>query len=265
MSELSPILALPLLMPAQAQKHVTHNEALARLDILVQLSVESFGATTPPAAPTEGEVHALGTGATGAWAGEDGKLAARSGGAWVFVAPRPGWRAWGRAEAALRVWTGTAWTPPPPGDLDNLDGVGIGTGSDPVNRLAVASEAVLLSHAGAGMQVKLNKAAAADTASLLMQTDFSGRAEIGLAGNDDLSVKVSADGSAWNTALSVVAASGQVGIGTAAPARALHVNDVLRLSPRATAPAGPAAGDIYFDSTLGKLRCHDGSAWKNLY
>ena len=52
----SPRLGLPFLMPAQAQKHVTHNEALERLDLLVQLTVEAFEANTPPTMPLDGQV-----------------------------------------------------------------------------------------------------------------------------------------------------------------------------------------------------------------
>ena len=210
MSDSSPILALPYLMPAQAQKHVTHNEALQRLDVLVQRVVESVDATLPPASPQDGEVHALGAGALGDWAGQDGMLALRQAGAWVFVAPQAGWRAWGRAENRLRLWTGSAWAGLPV-DTDMLDGVGIATAHDATNRLAVASPASLFSHAGTGgHQMKLNKAAPGDTGSVLFQTGWSGRAEIGLAGSDDLAVKVSANGSLWNTALTVAAGSGVV-------------------------------------------------------
>jgi len=59
--------------------------------------------------------------------------------------------------------------------------------------------------------------------------------------------------------------AGNVGIGTTAPARALHVSDVMRLQPRATAPGSPAKGDIYFDSSDDKLKCYDGTAWQNLF
>lgn len=58
---------------------------------------------------------------------------------------------------------------------------------------------------------------------------------------------------------------GNVGIGTDSPVRKLHVNDVMRLEPRATAPAGPAQGDMYFDSTLNKLRVYDGTTWQNCW
>ena len=68
----------------------------------------------------------------------------------------------------------------------------------------------MLSHDGAGHQVKVNKAAAANTASLIFQTGFSGRAEMGLAGSDDFAIKVSPDGSAWLDALVVNRTTGSV-------------------------------------------------------
>lgn len=207
MSELSSNLALPFLQPGQAQKHVTHNEALERLDVLAQLGLEAFGSVTPPVAPAEGEAHGIGAGAGGAWAGQDGCIAAWLGQDWVFIDPAEGWRAWGRAEAELRAWDGAAWTPVT-GDLSDLDGVGIGAAWDASNRLVVASEASLLTHAGAGHQLKVNKAASGDTGSLLFQTDWSGRAEMGLTGSDDFAVKVSGDGADWKTVLQGDAGSG---------------------------------------------------------
>ena len=43
MSETTPNLNLPFIMPAQAQKHVTHNEAIELLDAIVQLTLENSG------------------------------------------------------------------------------------------------------------------------------------------------------------------------------------------------------------------------------
>ena len=60
-------------------------------------------------------------------------------------------------------------------------------------------------------------------------------------------------------------ASGNVGIGTNAPVRTLHVNSVMRLEPIPAAPAAPGKGDMYFDSTLNKLRVYDGTAWQNCW
>ena len=200
MADTSPNLDLPFLIPAQAQKHVTHNEALERLDLLVQLVVQGFDATTPPGTPAEGQIWALGGAPTGDWAGQGGRLAAFLGGGWLFIAPQTGWRAWGLAEAQLRVWRGADWQLLP---MDGLAGLGIGTAHDATNRLAVVSAATLFTHAGAGHQLKINKAAAGNTASLLYQTNWSGRAEMGLAGTDDFSLKVSANGTSWTEALRV--------------------------------------------------------------
>ncbi|WP_264214801.1 DUF2793 domain-containing protein [Leisingera thetidis] len=221
MTQTSPILALPYLMPGQAQKHVTHNEALQLLDALVQLRVEGFGAAAPPASPGIGETHALAAAPADAWAGHPHEIAVWQGEGWLFLAPRPGWRAWGAAEAELRIWDGSAWILPP-AKTQNLARLGVGTAADAANPLAVSGPATLLTHDGAGHQLKLNKAASGDTASLLFQSDWSGRAEIGLAGNDDLSFKVSGGGSSWDTALTLTP-GGHAGLGTASPSAHLEI------------------------------------------
>ena len=201
MTDTSPRIDLTYLLPAQAQKHVTVNESLSKLDAVVQMSVEGFDAEMPPGSPANGEVWALGAAPTGDWAGQGGQIAQYLDGGWLFFAPSPGWRAWGIAEGEIRVYSGGTWTVPPAGSTENLAGVGIQTTSDTTNRLSVAAEATLLSHAGAGHQLKVNKAATGDTASLLFQSGFSGRAEMGLAGDDAFSVKVSSDGTTFVDAL----------------------------------------------------------------
>ena len=77
-----------------------------------------------------------------------------------------------------------------------------------MNRLAVASEASLFTHQGSGHQIKINKSAASNTASMLFQTNWQGRAEIGTVGSDDFSFKVSADGATFHSALELEASSG---------------------------------------------------------
>lgn len=207
MPDTSPVLELPYLQPSQAQKHVTHNEALRRLDLVVQLRVQAVGAETPPDTPLDGEVHALGASPSGVWAGQAWKLAAWLDGAWQFIEPVPGWRAWDLGAARLRVWDGAGWGLPP-AETQNLEGVGIATTFDATNRLSVQAPATLLTHAGAGHQLKVNKAAPGDTASLLFQSGWTGHAEMGLAGDTAFSVKVSPDGSTWTTALSLDPATG---------------------------------------------------------
>lgn len=202
MSDTSPILSLPYIQPSQAQKHVTHNEALRALDVLVQCVVKDRDLTTPPAGPTKGDSHIIAAGGTGLWAGQDGFIASFDGADWQFTAPAPGWQAQVIAEDLPVVFDGSTWTTQQP-DMNNLTGVGIATQSDATNRLAVSGDATLLSHDGAGHQVKVNKSTPGDTASLLFQTGWSGRAEMGTAGSDGFAIKVSSDGSTWNTSIEI--------------------------------------------------------------
>jgi hypothetical protein len=205
----TPNLALPYLAAAQAQKHVTHNEALRLLDAMVQLSVLDRTRTAPPASPADGDRHLVASGATGAWAGWDLNIAYRIDGAWIRLVPRVGWQVWVADEGVPLVWNGTAWQDVTDRPLQ-VPRIGVNASSDNTNRLSVASPATLLNHAGAGHQLKINKATAGDTGSVVFQTGWSGRAEIGTTGSDDLAVRVSPDGTAWSDALVAEAASGMV-------------------------------------------------------
>ena len=202
-------LSLPFILPSQAQKHVTYNTAIERLDALVQLVFEQIGINVPPALPQEGQVWALGAAPTGAWAGRPGQLAQWLSPGWAFYTPQEGWRAWDKTAAQPVIFDGSAWVPA--GGTQNQPGLGIGTSWDAGNRLAVASPASLFSHEGGSHQLKVNKAADGDTASLLFQSDFTGHAEMGLAGNTDFSVKVSPDGITWTDAITIEATTGLVG------------------------------------------------------
>lgn len=202
MSDTTVNLALPYIKPAQAQKHVTHNEALQVLDAAVQLVIAARLAS-PPATPVEGECFWVLPGATDAWAGRSGRLAFRQDEAWIFIAPGLGWRAFDRAEGRLKVFSGTDWGDIPLPAAPQVSALGIDTTPDATNRLAVSAPATLLTHAGGDHRLKINKAAASDTASLLFQSGWQGKAELGLAGDDRFAIKVSGDGAAWTTALSI--------------------------------------------------------------
>jgi hypothetical protein len=109
----TPRLSLPYVAAGQAQKHITVNEAFARLDGLVQLAVESRAVAAQPAAPADGAVYILPAGATGAaWAGQPaGVLARHEAGAWETLGPAAGWLAWVKDEGVAVVFDGAAWTP----------------------------------------------------------------------------------------------------------------------------------------------------------
>lgn len=80
-------LALPAIEAAQAQKHVTHNEALVLIDATTQLAVENRTLAAPPGSPGEGACYIPTQGATGAWSGWGGQIALFSGGGWIWGCP----------------------------------------------------------------------------------------------------------------------------------------------------------------------------------
>jgi len=215
-------LHLPLIAGEQALKHVTHNEALAVLDGIVQLVTEALDAVTPPTSPVPGATYAIGAGATSAWAGRDSELAVWTEGGWRFAAPWEGWRLWDKSTSALHVHHDDSWTPlvdliPA---LQNLPLLGVNAEADTTNRLSVRSPAVLfnaleVAEGGTGdVRLNLNREGALDTATIVFQSAWSGRAEIGLAGTEDLSIKVSAGGSSFATAMTVSSSDAFVAFGS---------------------------------------------------
>jgi len=105
----TPRMSLPMLAPAQAQKHVTVNEALARIDAMTHLTLISVDTTTAPVAASDGDIYAVPPGAVNAWAGQDGQLAIVVNGGWVFVPPRRGWRAIVLDQGVQAIWDGSNW------------------------------------------------------------------------------------------------------------------------------------------------------------
>jgi hypothetical protein len=105
--------ALPFLSAGQAQKEVTHNEALMVVDRLLHPLVLSRNLSTPPSAPASGDSYIPGGTASGAWAGQAGKLATYDGFGWVFTNPVRGCLAWIADEGGFSVydsgWSNGGW------------------------------------------------------------------------------------------------------------------------------------------------------------
>ncbi len=101
---------LSYILAAQAQKHVTHNDALRLLDGIVQASVVNRTTSTPPGSPAEGATYIVASGATGAWAGWSGDLAIYVDGSWYRLQAVPGMRVWDLGADELVVRLGSAWT-----------------------------------------------------------------------------------------------------------------------------------------------------------
>ncbi|MVB00177.1 DUF2793 domain-containing protein [Nitratireductor sp. CAU 1489] len=214
-------LSLPVIAPAQAQKHVTHNEALRVLDAVVQLAVIDRDLTAPPGGAADGDRYIVASAATGDWAGQEGRIAAFQDGAWAFYQPGEGWLAFVADEALLCYWTGAAWADVAGAitTLQNLVLLGLGTTADAANPFSAKLNKALwtarpAAEGGDGdLRYALNKESEADVLSLLMQSNWSGRAELGLVGDDDLSVRVSPDGAAWTEILRGDRAAGEAVIG----------------------------------------------------
>jgi hypothetical protein len=105
----TPNLGLPTLAQGQAQKEITHNEALLQLDALVQASVRSRVLATPPPGPANGERWIVPQGASGAWAGQADRIALWRENAWAFFIPANGWRVQVEDERLAVVWSDSAW------------------------------------------------------------------------------------------------------------------------------------------------------------
>lgn len=82
--------ALPLLFAGQAQKEMTHNEALVLIDALLHARVESADLSGPPGTPAVGQSWIVADGATDEWSGQDGAIALWTEGGWRFIAARRG-------------------------------------------------------------------------------------------------------------------------------------------------------------------------------
>ncbi|MEO0548152.1 MAG: DUF2793 domain-containing protein, partial [Pseudomonadota bacterium] len=134
--ETTPNLKLPYIVPSQAQKHVTHNEAIRRLDAFVHVSAVSRSFTPPPEAPGEGERYIVAVGGEGTWAQQDQALAAWQDDAWAFYPPQPGWMCWLADEAKHVLWDGTAWIDAVDlsDALSSLSQLGVNASADATNR-----------------------------------------------------------------------------------------------------------------------------------
>lgn len=104
----TPNLAMAYLVASQAQKEVTHNDALNDLDGLAQLSVIDRTLATPPSSPSEGAAYIVAASPTGAWSGYANYVALYFSG-WKFKAPQTGWRAFDRNADKVVYYTGSAW------------------------------------------------------------------------------------------------------------------------------------------------------------
>lgn len=102
---------MPFISVGQSQKEITHNEALAMIDILLRGAVDSIE-TAPPGSPADGKtVLVASSGATGAFAGHENEIAYYLAGAlmWQFIAPAEGQPLRVLSDEVDYRWGGTDW------------------------------------------------------------------------------------------------------------------------------------------------------------
>lgn len=104
----TPHLGLTLVEQAQAQKEVTVNMALMRVDALLNTGAIDKDLATPPASPVEGDVYIVASGALGVWAGHEGKVAYFEQ-VWRFITPNEGLMLWVRDEEQFYLFSNSAW------------------------------------------------------------------------------------------------------------------------------------------------------------
>ena len=102
-------LALPHILPGQAQKELFHNEALQALDLIVAAAVEEPPRSAPPATPAVGSCYIVSASPSGEWAGHAGSLAGMTAAGWRFVTPIEGLAAFIRSNGLTAVYQAGAW------------------------------------------------------------------------------------------------------------------------------------------------------------
>lgn len=107
MSTITPKLGLPYLSVNQAQKEVTHNQALDFMDFFIQPVVVSRIAAPPTG--VEGNAYIVIATATGSWVGKEGKVARYINGTWAYYNPFEGLGVWSVTDAKDYIYHSGAW------------------------------------------------------------------------------------------------------------------------------------------------------------
>lgn len=219
MTDNSPRLGLPYVRAGQLQKHVTVNEALTRLDGLVQTVIQSRALAAPPSVTDEGAIYVVAGAGSGAWSGfEDGTMVVAEMGQWRTFSPVEGQMAVVLDEESIIVFAQQAWQPLSQwlGGNMQVARLGIGTIADANNLFSARLNQALCTalpvpEGGTGdVRFSLNKSGNANTASLLFQSAGAGLGEIGLTGDRNVRLKVSSDGIVWREAFRVEHANGRM-------------------------------------------------------
>lgn len=105
---------LPLLAISQAQKEITHNEALARIDALLHPVVEDELSAPPLLSELDfGKCWLIGGLPTGDWTGKPGQIAIWAAGSWRFSTACEGMRIRVLSSGLYLAYIDGQWVSPP--------------------------------------------------------------------------------------------------------------------------------------------------------
>lgn len=203
-------------MPSQAQKHVTHNEAIQTLDIVTQLAVLAIYKSAPDALPERGACYILSSDPSGDWAGYPNQIATYENPGWIFITPQAGWTAYDLQTQRHYIFDGTNWAAQTTTQLGNIEHFALGTGiSDDAPFTAKLNtalwQAVSAEDGGTGSFVHISdKSSERDDLGQILQSGGQTRAVIGLFGSDDFRISVSPDSENFYDAMRVSRHTGAI-------------------------------------------------------
>ncbi len=204
MSEFSPRLSLPYIQPSQAQKHLTHNEAIDRLDKLVQLVVENLTTNSPPSNVALGTCYVIGPAPTGDWEGRAGQLAVSCEGGWDYIVPQDGWQCFDRTTRHTYFFDGSIWT-----NAVSTSTLSLNAPTDDTTKFAAETNVALWTAqdsdtGGSGDLIHtFNKQAETNDSGILFQSSYKTFAVLGAFGTENLRLSVSGNGDDFKDAMTV--------------------------------------------------------------
>lgn len=205
----SAVLGIPYISNQQDQPDVTHNDAIAMIQMILATGVWQIGLNTPPSNPVNGDAYIVGTSPTGVFANRQNCVAGYFQDQWYFVPgndsngtpitmgeQQVGLKVWSRPDNDFYVWKDVGSPSVLGWDATGFGGGGGGgSGLDSVQEdgIEVVAAPTILNFTGSGVTVADAGANTADV--LIAQSSLEGifaPAQINQVNIDNITVSTSA-------------------------------------------------------------------------
>lgn len=257
------------------------------LELLVQPNVIDKDLTTPPGAPANGDRYLIPpTGATGAWSGHANKLALWDNqiSAWLLIAPLEGWRTTVQDEDADYIFNGSTWVYYK--SLNTTQPPSAAIGAD--TRMMISRQATGGGATSIGMQMtfaangfpgsigyrNISCAGTFLAPQAVNPTDITYMMYMGVGGYDGTTWVTASKGLAGFKASSTWTNSSHptdfvvetTATGSTTRAERFRVKNLgqVRFVPLTADPGTVEDGDVWYNSTAGKLRLRAGGVTVDL-